>query len=284
MQPALCARLPDGRLHCQHGPIDLLIEAWGEALEVERAYAQAEARFASILAELVAELPALRTPVGVEAPELSGAVAQRMAAAVWPHRAVFVTPMAAVAGAVADEVLAALLRGCRLSKAIVNDGGDIAFHLAPGASLATGIVANIAAPALDALSSIDAASPVRGIATSGWRGRSHSLGIADAVTALARSAAAADAAATLIANATNVEHPRISRVPARSLREDSDLGDRLATVDVPPLPPAAIDAALGAGAACAERMRAAGLIEAALLVLQGRRRGVHTAAALGRAA
>jgi ApbE superfamily uncharacterized protein (UPF0280 family) len=284
MQPPVCARLPDGRLHCQHGPIDLLIEAWGETNEVEQALAQAEARFKTVLEELVAELPALRTPIGDVMPRLHGPVAQRMVAAVWPQRAVFVTPMAAVAGAVADEVLAALLSGPVLSKAVVNDGGDIAFHLAPGASLATGIVADIAAPALDALASIDAASPVRGIATSGWRGRSQSLGIADAVTVLARSAAAADAAATLIANAVDVGHPAIVRRPARALREDSDLGDRLVTVEVPTLAPAHIDAALDAGAQCAERMRRAGLIEAALLLLQGRARRVHGALPLGRAA
>jgi len=284
MQPPLCARLPDGRLHCQHGPIGLLIEAWGEAAEVERAYAQAEARFGTILEELVAELPGLRRPIDDAMPIFDGAVAKRMANAVWPHRTVFVTPMAAVAGAVADEVLAAVLRDRALSKAVVNDGGDIAFHLARGASLATGIVADIATPALDALASIDATSQARGIATSGWRGRSQSLGIADAVTVLARTAAGADAAATLIANATNIEHPAIVRRPAQSLREDSDLGEHLVTVDVPPLPPALIDAALAAGAACAERMRRAGLIESALLLLQGRARSVHGAVPLVRAA
>jgi ApbE superfamily uncharacterized protein (UPF0280 family) len=275
MPPAQCTRLPDGRLHCQHGPIDLLIEARGDAREVERAYAQAAARFRTILDALVAELPALRQPVDERT--FSAAVAQRMADAVRPHRAVFVTPMAAVAGAVADEMLAALLRGRALAKAVVNDGGDIAFHLAPGESLTTGIVANIAAPAFDARSVLDASTPVRGIATSGWRGRSHSLGIADAVTVLARSAAAADAAATLIANAVDVDHPAIVRAPARSLREDSDLGDRLVTVDVPPLPRARVDQALAAGVACAERMRARGCIDSALLVLQGEHRGVHAA-------
>jgi len=275
MQPPLCERLPDGRLHCQHGPIDLIAEAWGEVPEVARAYAQAEARFRTMLEELVAELPGLRRPIEGAMPSFDGAVAKRMANAVWRHRTVFVTPMAAVAGAVADEVLAALLRGRALSKAVVNDGGDIAFHLASGEALSTGVVADISAPALDALSSIGSESPVRGIATSGWRGRSQSLGIADAVTVLARSAASADAAATLIANAVNVEHPSIERRPARALREDSDLGDRLVTVDVPPLPRATIDAALASGAACAERMRGAGLIETALLVLQGRARSVH---------
>jgi hypothetical protein len=284
MQPAVCVRLADGRLHCQHGPIDVLIEAWGEHSEVARAHAQAEARFRTILDALVAELPALRSPVRPDTPAFAGPVARRMHAAVSPHAGVFITPMAAVAGAVADEILAALRHGRRLSKAIVNDGGDIAFHLAPGARLATGIVADIAAPTLDALASIDAASPVRGIATSGWRGRSQSFGIADAVTVLARSAAEADAAATLIANAVNVDHPSIRRAPGRALREDSDLGDRLVTVEVPTLAPAHIDAALDAGAQCAERMRRAGLIEASLLLLQGRARRVHGAVPLGRAA
>jgi ApbE superfamily uncharacterized protein (UPF0280 family) len=284
MQSAVCVRLADGRLHCQHGPIEVLIEAWGDAREVERAYVQAEQRFGTILDELVAELPALRRPVLDVAPSFDGVVAQRMVAAVWPHRAVFVTSMAAVAGAVADELLAALLRGRNLSKAIVNDGGDIAFHLAPGMALATGIVADIDAPALDAISTIPAASPVRGIATSGWRGRSQSLGIADAVTVLARTAAAADAAATLIANAVNVEHPSIIRAPARSLREDSDLGERLVTVDVPSLAPELIDAALDAGVECAGRMRSQALIDSALLVLQRHARSVHGAVPLGRAA
>ena len=43
--------------------------------------------------------------------------------------------------------------------------------------------------------SVDADMPVRGIATSGRHGRSFSLGIADAVTVLARTASQADAAA-----------------------------------------------------------------------------------------
>lgn len=284
MQQPLCVRLPDGRLHCQHGPIDLIVEAWGEAAEVERACAQAETRFRTILEELVAELPGLRLPIENCVPIFEGAVAKRMANAVWPHRTLFVTPMAAVAGAVADEVLAALLQGRGLSKALVNDGGDIAFHLAAGEALSTGIVADISAPALDALSSIDAASPVRGIATSGWRGRSQSLGIADAVTVLARTAAEADAAATLIANAVDADHPSIIRAPAQSLREDSDLGDRLVTVEVPPLAPELVDTALAAGAQRAERMRRAGLIEGALLLLQGRAHSVHGSLPLERAA
>ena len=92
------ARLPDGRLHLQHGPIDLVIEAVGEREEVEAAYRQAWERFQDILQPLVDELSMLRAPVGPGYPLVRGPVAKRMVAAVWPHRNVFITPMAAVAG------------------------------------------------------------------------------------------------------------------------------------------------------------------------------------------
>jgi ApbE superfamily uncharacterized protein (UPF0280 family) len=193
-----------------------------------------------------------------------------MVEAVWPHRHVFVTPMAAVAGAVADEMLASMLAGRALSRAYVNDGGDIALHLTAGESFAVGLVAEIAAPAIDGSFTVTAEMPVRGVATSGWSGRSFSLGIADAVTVLARDAATADAAATLIANAVSADDPAIERRPARELQEDTDLGERPVTVAVGLLPPESVRAALLAGHAEAERMRAAGLIEAAVLVLQRR--------------
>ncbi len=211
---AVAARLGDGRLHLQHGPIDLIVEAFGAADEVERAYAQAVDRFGDILPTLVGELAVLRRPMGEAYPLLQGPVARRMAEAVWPHRAVFITPMAAVAGAVADEMLQAMVRGRTLDKAYVNDGGDIALHLAPGHSLRAGIFAQ----ALDGVALLTHERPVRGIATSGRGGRSFSLGIADSATVLAATAAAADAAATMIANAVNADHPAIERRPARSPR------------------------------------------------------------------
>jgi hypothetical protein len=264
-----CARLDDGRLQLRHGPIDVLIECWGEAVEVERAQAQAMARFGSVLTELVGELARLREPVGASYPLLRGAVARRMAAAVWPHRPAFITPMAAVAGAVADELMAALLEGRRLRKAYVNDGGDIALHLAAGEAIDVAIVADIARPSLSATARVWAQMPVRGVATSGWRGRSQSLGIADAVTVLARSAAEADAAATLIANAVNLDHPAIERRPARALKEDSDLGGLPVTVGVGDLSPGDVATALRSGAARARELQSRGLLHAAFLSLRG---------------
>lgn len=267
----IAAFLPDGRLHLQHGPIDLIIEAFGARDEVEAAHRQAIDRFGDILPALVRELPVLRQPVGDAYPLLQGPVARRMAEAVWPHRAVFITPMAAVAGAVADEMLQAMGAGRTLDKAYVNDGGDIAIHLAPGHSLRAGIFAR----ALDGAVTLTHDRPVRGIATSGHGGRSFSLGIADSATVLARTAAAADAAATLIANAVNIDHPAIERRPARELDPDSDLGDLAVTVAVGDLPRAAIDRALDRGLSEARRLRHLGLIDSVAISLRGEWRLEH---------
>jgi uncharacterized protein len=245
------AFLPDGRLHLQHGPIDLIIEAFGDSDEVERAYRQAIDRFGDILPTLVRELPLLRRPVRDAYTLLQGPVARRMAEAVWPHRAVYITPMAAVAGSVADEMLAATLLGRTLDKAYVNNGGDIAFHLSEGHELKAGIFVD----ALDGAVQLSHDRPVRGIATSGWGGRSFSLGIADSVTVLAANAAMADAAATIIANAVNADHPAIERRPARELDPDNDLLDLLVTTHVGPLPAEVVADALDRGAAEARRLR-----------------------------
>jgi ApbE superfamily uncharacterized protein (UPF0280 family) len=188
-----------------------------------------------------------------------------------PLADVFITPMAAVAGAVADEVLAAMVAGRALKKAYVNNGGDIAIHLAQGEHFETGIVGDIAKPKITATARIAAEDEVRGIATSGWRGRSFSLGIADSVTVLARDAAAADAAATLIANAVNTDHPAIERRPARDLDPDSDLREHLVTVAVGALDFDSLAVALARGRRAARGYREAGLIEAAYIELQGHR-------------
>ena len=266
---AQIALLPGNRLHLNHGPIDLVISADGAAPEIERAYAQAAAIFPNILPELVAELPLLRAPLGDAKPAMNGVIARRMVEAVWSYRNVFITPMAAVAGAVAEHVLAAMTEVADLRRAVVNNGGDIALHLAAGERLRAGVVGDLALPRLDATIEIDAADPVRGLATSGWRGRSQSLGIADAVTVLARNAAAADAAATMIANAVNVDDPAIHRLQACKVRDDSDLGAIPATVEVGALPATKVRQALENGAHRATELRDNGLIVAAYLQLQG---------------
>jgi len=275
-------RLTDGRWHFQHGPIDLIIGADGEPECVARAVEAAWTRFETVLVELVGELPLLRSPVQ-HAGRVEGTVARRMLAACWPHRHQFITPMAAVAGAVADELIECFRAEPGVRRAYINNGGDIALHLAAGESFRVGVFADLSklerrhpliepdvrAFALDGDFVIDAALPVRGVATSGWRGRSFSLGIADSVTVLACSAAQADAAATMIANAVNVDDARILRRPASSLKDDTDLGDRLVTVEVGTLSSRSVACALDAGAEHARELVQGGLIRATWLALQG---------------
>jgi len=274
--------LADGRrLHLQDGPIDLIVEVHGSETNRRAAYDAAARRFTGLLDELCDELPLLRRAADPARCELQGAVARRMDAAVAPFALDhFITPMAAVAGAVAEEILGAMLDAARLERSYVNNGGDIALHLAQGNALTLGVVNNADNPAIDATARLDASMPVRGVATSGWRGRSQSLGIADAVTIFAADAAAADAAATMVANAVDVEHPAISRIPARALRADSDLGELPVTVAVGALPASARAEALANGCEQARELQRQGLIYATYLALQGEVRTVLPAGAL----
>lgn len=264
--------LPDGRrLHLHDGPIDVILEAFGEPGEVERAYRASAARFTGILDELCSELTFLRDAAHLDSKCPAGPVARRMLNAVLPFcHETFITPMAAVAGAVAEELLDEMTSAATLKKAYVNDGGDIAFHLAPGERFVIGMVELPEMPSMFGTTTIHACDPIRGIATSGWRGRSFSLGIADSVTVLASHAALADAAVTLIANAVDLPgHPAIHRVPACDLAPDSDLGSRLVTRKVGQLTRGEIHRALHSGIAAAESFQGKGLIHAAALTLQG---------------
>jgi ApbE superfamily uncharacterized protein (UPF0280 family) len=269
MTGPVAAMLPGQRLHLQHGPIDLVIGADGAR---DAAFDAARTRFRTVLDELVQELPLLRRAVG-EIP--AGAVAQRMHKACTRHAddATFVTPMAAVAGSVADAVLAAMVAAAPLTRAYVNNGGDIALHLAGAARFDIGL-AGLDGAGLGQVA-ITANSPVRGVATSGAGGRSLSPGIADSVTVLATDAAAADVAATLIAGSVDLPgHPAIRRAPACDVQDDSDLGHRPVVRAVGALTPDEVARALDRGVAVARGMRQRGLVIGAALMLRGQARVV----------
>jgi uncharacterized protein len=272
---AICVRLDTGRWHFQHGPIDLILAVEGESVACDGAIAACWDRFQSVLPGLAAELGQLRRPAH-ERPAVQDPVSARMVQACAPFAAErFITPMAAVAGAVADELIEILERA-GISRAFINNGGDIALHLTAGEQYRVGVWSNLGRVRssdsegnVDSRFIVSAEMPVRGVATSGWRGRSFSLGIADSVTVLADTAAAADAAATMIANAVDCDFAGVVRVPAEQLKDGTDLGSLLVTVDVPPLPPEAIAAALACGRTEAEYWRERGVIYAAALFLQG---------------
>lgn len=263
MSQPLVALMPDGkRLHCQYGPIDLVIQARGERAAVSDAYELAEQTFRPILQQLVDELPILRAPLSPDGGDPNspvdpvGPVAIRMVrAARLVGSGQFVTPMAAVAGAVADHMLAALTRIEGLDQVYVNNGGDIALWLARGQTFRVALCDDPIRASIAGHFSIAANDKIGGIATSGWQGRSLSLGIADAVTVTATCAADADVAATLIANDVDLPgHPGIERAKAADVNPDSDLKDQLVTVGVGVLSAADVDLAISRGKALAESL------------------------------
>lgn len=262
----------DQRLHLHHGPIDLIIGIDADEKRQKLGFQWANNRFQTILTELVAELALLKSPAKPEMGNPKGPTAKRMVDAVRPlsrHR--FITPMAAVAGSVADEILEAIKSGFSEhdlpERIYVNNGGDIAIHLA-GSEVFT---AKISAENQGELGymRVDAASPSRGIATSGRGGRSLTMGIADSVTTFARNAAEADALATMIANAVDLPgHPAITRKRACDLVDDSDLADRLVVPDCGLFSETDVQTALKNGLREAYRMQSILPFEKAALFLR----------------
>ena len=271
MQQPCAALLDDGsRLHLQHGPIDLIIGAEGETPQARQTgFEAARDRFRTLLDGLVTELGAHRSQLSRTTRKPCDPVAQRMYAGALPFcGSYFVTPMIAVAGSVADEVLKVMTDAAPLRRAYVNNGGDIAVHLQEDAQFSIAMAQTNGAD----LGRIrfGASEGIGGLATSGAKGRSHSFGIADSVTVLARSAAQADAAATLIANAVDLpKHPQIQRMPANTLAPDSDLGTRSVVTFVPRLDPQEAQTALARGQAVAQGFLAEHHIIGCALFLQG---------------
>ena len=270
-QPPTINKLSGDRLHLHHGPIDIVMKVWGTPDAMRAATRAATRAFPRILPTLAEELKELRKPIS-KGPKVKGSIAARMVAACEPFADEYITPMAAVAGSVAEALLEVMLKATQLDKAYVNDGGDIALHLTPGHTLTFGLAGDFSGgkiPKLNGKLVLTHDLGIAGIATSGAQGRSFSLGIADSVTVLAASASVADAAATLIANAVNIESDTIERIPADELDVDTDLGKLLVTSDIGKLTTEQIETALDSGAKVAEAYLARGLISGAVLMLRG---------------
>ena len=250
----------DNRLFLNHGPIDIVLEAFGK--DKPLAYEKAKKYFSTLLNELVLDMDLLKKEV-VPHRNFNNKISQSMQNATEKFYPDFITPMAAVAGSVADNILNVLVKDTKLEKAYVNNGGDVSFYLTENQTVKSSLasIPNI-------IAEIDYKDKSRGIATSGWRGRSFSLGIADSVTVLADNAAMADAAATIIANSVNIKnHPSIIKKPAEEIYEDSDLKNLMVTVEVGDLKQSEIEDALKNGNEVGKKYLENGLINSALIEL-----------------
>jgi len=261
-------------LRVEWGPVSLVLAARWPGGRPAGALEAAGRRALEVLEELAAYRPLLAVDLRrirnvVELP----AAVRALLEAPRPFAAEAVTPLIAVAGLVADAVADALAEQ-GATWAVVSNGGDVALRLAPGESASVGLVPRVDAPEPVARVRVAAGDGIGGVATSGFGGRSLTLGIADAATVMAVRAAVADVAATLAANAVDVDSPAVERVSAETLDPETDLRGRQVTVAVGYLTRGEVDRALDRGAAWARARVAEGLIRGAVLTLRGRWRFV----------
>ena len=269
---ATASRLDGNRLFLQHGPINLVVHAAGCGHRGRRILPGADRRIFRIGSARWST--SCRDCAGVETERLAlprGPIARRMAAAVRTCRAGFVTPhgggrRCGGRRGCSDPRVAVRSRACLCEQRRRHCTAPRRRDPPVGGRGAV-------APRGDSAGAHRHRvrfGPCAASRTSGWQGRSHSLGIADAVTVLAPSAAVADAAATLIANRRGRRSPRHSPgTRPRTRPRTATWAIRLVTVSVPPLGPEAIGAALDAGVRAARALRARNVIEGAALTLQG---------------
>ena len=269
--------LDKGRVMAEYGPMQLVISAVvGEVPQVEECVRAAKESFC-YLGQVAKQLKRLSLPWHRISNSIEGRVASDMVAA---SRAVGdrdLTPMAAVAGAIADAVADFLLaRG--MSRVVVSNGGDVAVRLAVDCSVQVGIGININRTRYGNLPTLvlDSSRPRWGVASSGLGGRSMTKGIASIVTVVSDTAARADAAATAVANATYVEDPEIKRVRAEALDPNTDIPGQLVTLKVGRISNEKIGSALRRGKARAYDLIEEGVISGALIVVKDRLEAIGT--------
>ncbi len=181
------------------------------------------------------------------------------------------TPMAAVAGTIADAT-ADFLVELGATRVVVNNGGDVAVRLVAGESLSVGIRPDVNRNDVSHKVVLTAEMNVGGVCTSGLGGRSLTRGVASAATVFAGRGAVADAAATAVANATYVASRAVVRRPAEEIDPETDIKGLEITDRVGDLTESEIETALSQGISRAESLVTAGLILGACISVKGRMR------------
>lgn len=179
------------------------------------------------------------------------------------------TPMAAVAGTIADAT-ADLLVDLGATRVTVNNGGDIAVRVKHGETVAVGIRPDVAGREITHRVAVMADMSVGGVCTSGLGGRSFTRGVASAATVFGPTAAIADAAATAIANASYVPADVVFRRRAEDFDPETDLTGLEITCAVGNLTISEIETALDQAIRRTNRLVDLGLILGACVVVKGR--------------
>ena len=223
--------LPDGAVMAECGPMRLVISAAvGKVTQRETAVQAAETSFNYL--ERIARLRGVLSRRMDEIPkDLEDSLGLQMVRSVLAVGDEDLTPMAAVAGTIADAVADYLFaRG--MTKVVVDNGGDVAVRLRRGASVRVGIRPEVGRQDISVVIALDSRSGSWGVTTSGLGGRSLTRGVASAVTVIARSASVADAASTAIANASFVTDDGVIQRRAEEIEPQTDLVGLPVTVKV----------------------------------------------------
>ncbi|MFZ3048458.1 MAG: hypothetical protein WA151_21295 [Desulfatirhabdiaceae bacterium] len=259
--------LPGGRaVLAENGPLHMVIQAFqGPDPHLERAMDAAEYAF-DCLKRVADQLPVLKRWPGDIHALPSDPIPRAMVESVRAIGDSDLTPMAAVAGTLADAV-ADWLFELGLSRVIVDNGGDIAIRLAPGETARVGLRPEIQHPEISHVLTLDSRHRSWGVNTSGLGGRSFTCGVASAVTAIARTSSLADAAATAVANACFVAGADVVQMPAEQLDPNTDIPGLLVTVTVGRLSPTQTAEALSNALKKAEQLTQKGVILGALVAV-----------------
>jgi len=250
------------------GPVCMSVITKRSSVSCEPDMYKVEGFIKDILSDLRDWLPVLRQKAfRIKKTKDMPSIAKRMVEAVKLIDEENLTPMASVAGAVSDEVRD-YLKGEGFDFISANNGGDISiFNNDPGKAIRVSIGdinKKIHTPyslRIEGLKDI-------GIATSGIGGRSLSLGLAEIGTAVAKTAAIADAAATSLCNHTDIESPRVIRKKAKEIDPTTDIPHDLVTVDINQLNQDEINNALYNGLTYAYKLLKQNLIIDAFILLK----------------
>ncbi len=249
----------------QNGPMRISIQAWDKKKpDLKMALNAAEYSF-TCLAQVAQHHEILKQQHD-HLPKGLAPIPRAMVESVKATGEKDLTPMAAVAGSIADAVADWLFnRG--MSRVIVNNGGDIAIRLAENETAKVGIRTDIKSPVISHVVQLSSRYPSWGVNTSGLGGRSLTRGIASAVTAFARTSSLADAAATSIANACFVQDNSIVQVMAQEVDPLTDIRGILVTVKVGQLKKDCITQAMNKALKKAEHYIETGIIQGALIAV-----------------
>ena len=253
--------IEDGKLYIENGPTNIIAEAF--SLDKKEIYNLICEYSSKYLKDLSLEIDNLKRPTS-ENKKFKSEIANRMFNSTKLFLPDFITPMASVAGAISESILLKVLEKYSVNKIYINNGGDISLYVSESEKFNFSIGGETSY-----IFEYANLNGIGGIATSGWKGRSFSSGIADSVTVIAEKASIADAAATIICNKIDLKNSnKIIKKKANDFYENTDLDDRLITVSVENLTEQEIEKAISKGKITSEYFIAKNIIKSVIINLQ----------------